>query len=479
MRGEMAELDYDPVEAPDDEEERRRRMGDYPPPAPANAAPMAAAGRGVIPRDPGMSEEAPAAPPVMGTPKPLPASGYTPPTQPAPQGPHRPEWRDYAPAESHGWGKFGHFVAAINPITNRFFNVDPQRRAEQNYKNATAEFEAPLADEEKAATAANTRATTEHTKAATDALENPKEAAESWSAVPNLTGPNGEIVQQEKTSGQMRYAPDIKGAKPLKTPGETAESQKIAQQAIIGKIDKAGLPTGPKEIDKSLDAALKKGVITADEHASAKGYAGINPTPGTNLTVHIAGNQQAQDFGHKEKDYAETRKRYETAQDADQRLSRMEASYQKGLKGDQQAMLALLTDHIGMTLGLQKGARITKDILNEAQASQPLLAKLTSKFDDRGYLSGVTLGPDQMKQMLDLGYEARDRAVEGAHNSSKLYGVPAPAGAEEVFGQRKPGAKPAFDAQPAGGKEPERPGNVPANYVYKENGPKGEGWYKP
>lgn len=27
--------------------------------------------------------------------------------------------------------------------------------------------------------------------------------------------------------------------------------------------------------------------------------------------------------------------------------------------------------------------------------------------------------------------------------------------------------------------EPERPANVPANYVYQKNGPKGEGWYKP
>lgn len=137
-------------------------------------------------------------------------------------------------------------------------------------------------------------------------------------------------------------------------------------------------------------------------------------------------------------------KRYETALDAEQRLSRMEAAYQKGLKGDQQAMLSLLTDHIGMTLGMQKGARITKDILNEATQSQPWLAKIKSRFDDRGYLSGVTLGPEQMKQMLELGYGARDRAVQGAYDASQLYGVEPPKGAKEVFGRRKIGEMPAL-----------------------------------
>jgi len=143
-------------------------------------------------------------------------------------------------------------------------------------------------------------------------------------------------------------------------------------------------------------------------------------------------------------------KRFETAMDADQRLSRMESAYGKGLKGDQQAMLSLLTDHIGMTLGMQKGARITKDILTEATQSQPWLAKIRAKFDDRGYLSGVTLGPDQMRQMLDLGYEARDRAVQGAYEDSQLYGVKPPPGAAAVFGKRKMGEKPALE-QSGGG----------------------------
>jgi hypothetical protein len=143
--------------------------------------------------------------------------------------------------------------------------------------------------------------------------------------------------------------------------------------------------------------------------------------------------------------------RTNTALDADERLSRMERSYQKALKGDQQAMLALLTDHLGMTMGIQKGARITKDILNEAQTSQPWLAKIASKFDDRGLLSGATLGPDQMRQMLDLGYEARDRAYGSAHDAATTYGVPLPKGMETVERKRVTGEKPAIQQGGQGG----------------------------
>lgn len=256
----------------------------------------------------------------------------------------------------------------------------------------------------------------------------------------------------------------------------TQEQNKLDFQKVVGKLDAAGLPTGPKQIDASLDTALKSGVIGKDEHSLARSYQAANPTPATNLQVTVAGAQQKQGFEHTEAQEKETYKRYETAQDAEQRLSRMEASYKKALQGDQQAMLALLTDHIGMTLGLQKGARITKDILHEAAQSMPWLEKIESKFDDRGYLSGVTLGPEQMSQMLDLGYEARDRAVQGAQDSSELYGVTAPPGAEKVFGKRKIGDKPALQNV---GKEPPRPANVPKDYIYKENGPKGTGWYKP
>lgn len=154
-------------------------------------------------------------------------------------------------------------------------------------------------------------------------------------------------------------------------------------------------------------------------------------------------------FGQKEGMKAAS-DQYNTAMGADERLDRMEQAYSKALHGDQQAMLSLLTDHIGMTLGLQKGARITKDILNEAQQSQPWLAALKARFDDRGYLSGATLGPDQMRQMLDLGYEARNRAWQTAFNTSQLYGVQEPPNARAVFSKRDASRRVYDNQQPSG-----------------------------
>ena len=99
---------------------------------------------------------------------------------------------------------------------------------------------------------------------------------------------------------------------------------------------------------------------------------------------------------------------YDVAGEADWRYERMTQDAKSSLEGNQQAMVSLLTNHIGMTLGLQRGARITKDMLNEARQSTPWLQGVEAKFSDDGYLSGVTLAPQQIGQMLDLSRSQRD-----------------------------------------------------------------------
>lgn len=167
----------------------------------------------------------------------------------------------------------------------------------------------------------------------------------------------------------------------------------------------------------------------------------------------FAANRQAQAFSNQQQMEATKKMQpaVDTALTADQRLARMEKSYTKGVAGDQQAQLALLADHLGMTFGMQKGAKLNRGLIEEAQQSQPWLAKIGAKFDDKGYLSGVALGPEQMKQMLDLGYDARDQAWKGAHDASTTYGVPLPAGAEQVEKQRQPGSKPLLQQGGQGG----------------------------
>jgi len=113
-----------------------------------------------------------------------------------------------------------------------------------------------------------------------------------------------------------------------------------------------------------------------------------------------------------------------TARGADFRLRSMNSSYKDATeKNDQQAMLNLLTNHIGMTLGLQKGARITKDILHEATASAPWLQTVAAKFDSDGYLSGVVLTKPQMDSMMKLAHAQRHTAWQQAHDSASQAGL--------------------------------------------------------
>ena len=108
-------------------------------------------------------------------------------------------------------------------------------------------------------------------------------------------------------------------------------------------------------------------------------------------------------------------KAYQPTLDSAERMNVMTDAYEKAVKNhDQQAMLNLLANHLGMTMGLQKGARMTRDIIREAQQSTPWLQGMAAKFDKDGYLTGVTLTPQQMRQMVSLGQE---RYVEDARKS--------------------------------------------------------------
>lgn len=96
-------------------------------------------------------------------------------------------------------------------------------------------------------------------------------------------------------------------------------------------------------------------------------------------------------------------------QDSVSRYNVMADALPKALAGDQQAMINLLYNHIGMTIGLQKGARITRDIIEEAQHSAPWMATLLARVGvGNGFemtpdlLRGVVLPPETMHNMLSL-----------------------------------------------------------------------------
>lgn len=116
-------------------------------------------------------------------------------------------------------------------------------------------------------------------------------------------------------------------------------------------------------------------------------------------------------------------KAYTPALDSAERFNVMTKNYEDAIKNhDQQAMLSLLANHLGMTMGLQKGARMTKDIIGEAERSRPWLQGLKAKFDKDGVLSGVTLTPEQMRQMVSLGRERFSEDITKARNEARYQG---------------------------------------------------------
>jgi len=74
-------------------------------------------------------------------------------------------------------------------------------------------------------------------------------------------------------------------------------------------------------------------------------------------------------------------------------------------------------------MGLQKGARLNQAIISEAEQSRPWLEGMKAKFDDRGYLTGVVLSPQQMRQMEELGVQRYQSDVQKARYAAPFAGV--------------------------------------------------------
>lgn len=116
---------------------------------------------------------------------------------------------------------------------------------------------------------------------------------------------------------------------------------------------------------------------------------------------------------------------YQPALDADFRLKQMLDQAKEAKAGNQQAMLGLLYNHMGMTAGLQKGARMTQDMIKEAEQSRPWLQGMAATFSKDGVLTGVKLSPQQIDQMVQLAEQARPLAWERARSEAKSIGLAA------------------------------------------------------
>ena len=111
------------------------------------------------------------------------------------------------------------------------------------------------------------------------------------------------------------------------------------------------------------------------------------------------------------KDLLESRANYQLGIDRAKTMHRDLEAIKKKFKEtgevDQQAMLSILFNHIGMTSGAQKGTRITQTMIDEAQESAPWVSRLLARIgvgnalDDMA-LRGIVLTQDQMQDMVDL-----------------------------------------------------------------------------
>ena len=302
----------------------------------------------------------------------------------------------------------------------------------------------------------------------------------------------GEVKRAEApsviTKNQASATKDIAGAgladtQTTEAPKLTNIKQQQANTAAAGEVSRAdtadrNATTGEKNADTKAAAIGKnankidynKGLPVTIHDAQGKAWDVNDPALPEDLKAHVATGKAAYDTATADAlknrtaglellaaprwaqvSLAQAKNAGEIfapARDADQRYARMTQDAKNAMEGNQQAMVSLLTNHIGMTLGAQKGAHITKDILHEAQDSNSFLQGLEAQFDpEKGYLTGVTLSPTQITQMLDLARTQRelirDNVLEKARQEGTLTKVPAGQSTVTEGGARASAAPPA------------------------------------
>ncbi len=137
---------------------------------------------------------------------------------------------------------------------------------------------------------------------------------------------------------------------------------------------------------------------------------------------------------------------------AEGRSKTMDQNEQDALAGNQQAMLSLVANHIGMTLGAQKGARITRAVWDEAIQSAPWLEVKAARWfhtDENGdhifdgYKGGVTLTRDQIEQMVALAHQKVDTLKDQVANMQTTFQKELGTGTPAGGGTANPNAPPA------------------------------------
>jgi len=125
-------------------------------------------------------------------------------------------------------------------------------------------------------------------------------------------------------------------------------------------------------------------------------------------------------------------KEFSDARSAQTRLRIMQQNAQQAYQGNEQAMVSLLMNHIGMTLGAQKGTRIAKTVIDDAEASAPWIETKLASIGHRdengdfifdGLKGGTNLTGEQVKQMVDLANQRNTLQWQQVKDTGATYGV--------------------------------------------------------
>ena len=373
----------------------------------------------------------PSAPPEMGAPAPppvarIPTSGENQlqDTQNQLQKVHWQQNNPWGTAENHpgNLGKVAHVFSNIGNIAGDIFAPDVMAHipgTQMNREVKENELTHRLEQENQEQSLENERAATQAKTEADTAAEPGKVASEE-----KLQGEQGKNLESETAAREQATAQGpslIQGHahavnQAIKNGRDPASDPLVQQyEDAITRLQKDPAAQG---VGKVTDISTPNGIHTMGYDSKTGKFDIDNGPTGYKPPVTRIETPNQQREGRND-----LLKAYQPSLDSAERMNVMTDAYEKAVKNhDQQAMLNLLANHLGMTMGLQKGARITRDLYHEAAESTPWLQKIGAKFDDNGYLSGVTLNPNQMRQMVNLAQERYAEDTGKSRSTAKYLG---------------------------------------------------------
>lgn len=362
---------------------------------------------------------APVAGPALGAVQPsnyAPAGGLIDTTPPAPDASYlgagssrldlmrpRPRPSEYQPPEHHGLGKVGMAAAGIigGAGVDDPFRLE-KKAAQGKYTAAAGAYDTEF-NQQKEIADLQRQETGERSQA-----ELRGKQGTQYDMVPlQIEGQTEPIYVQKKDVGRIQQ--ELARGRSAAT---VADTKATSAEKIQGK--------SKSDVAEEGYASKERIAALADRTKRELGMA--------NLAIKKAAGPKAP---------PEVAKAHGVLEGSISRLNIMNENKAKALQGDQQAMLSLLANHIGMTMGLVPGARINRQIYQEAEDSAPWLQRVEAHFDKDGFLSGVVLTPGQMEQMNDLAVNRLREDRRNLTDTENYYGF---------HGQNTPAVTP-----PAGG----------------------------